>query len=234
MKHTYRELEFTIVIDTGSGESQHELLHANIVTRTHANTQRHTHTHTQTRTHTDPHTHTDTQIQTHTQKQIHIHTHTAACRFQGLSTSFPATLGSCNHISSICILIFKKILARSASEKGLPRPQLGHAALRDNSFPRPQLGLQREAQAAWGLSSDRVRISLILARSAGGKGLPRPQLGHAARSAGDNGLPRPQLGLRAKRRRQGACPVIGLYACGIAPHPPKMMNNIIFFNCSWC
>jgi len=149
-------------------------------------------------------------MQTHTQKQLHIHTHTAACRFQGLSTSFPATLGSCNHISSICILIFKKILARSASEKGLPRPQLGHAALRDNSFPRPQLGLQREAQAAWGLSSDRVRISLILARYAGGKGLPRPQLGHAARSAGDNGLPRPQLGLRAKRRRQGACPVIGL------------------------
>jgi hypothetical protein len=77
-------------------------------------------------------------------------------------------------------------------------------------FAMPTVRISSETQAAWGLSSDRVRISLILARSAGGKGLPRPQLGHAARSAGDNGLPRPQLGLRAKRRRQGACPVIGL------------------------
>ena len=156
------------MIDTGSGESQHELLHANIVTRTHTDT--HTYIHTQTRPHADSHTHTDTYTDTHT----HSHTH----------------------------------IRRLAGSRGFPKKSTRHASV------TPPAARHFQLPSVHVITFCSICIlqylKKILARSAGDKGLPRPQLGHAARSAGDNGLPRPQLGLRAKRRRQGACPVIGL------------------------
>ena len=130
------------MIDTGSGESQHELLHANIVTRTH------TDTHTYIHTHRHAHTQTRTHTQTHRYRHIHRHryTYTHIRRLAG-SRGFPkkstrhasVTPPAARHFQipsvhvitfcSICILQYlKKILARSAGDKGLPRPQLGHAA----------------------------------------------------------------------------------------------------------
>ena len=131
------------MIDTGSGESQHELLHANIVTRTH------TDTHTYIHTHRHAHTQTRTHTQTHRYRHIHRHryTYTHIRRLAG-SRGFPkkstrhasVTPPAARHFQlpsvhvitfcSICILQYlKKILARSAGDKGLPRPQLGRAAV---------------------------------------------------------------------------------------------------------